>query len=167
MCMVAAQTVSTLTINWPFQHCKTLTGPTRLIQDQCNVRNTLNLNERDEKYNYVFLLITERLLTYLRCTQVGGLKVTSDFALGVFPEERITEDYQVQFCQDVLGDQYNHQALHRAVAELNFIYGGQDQIITHVVFSNAGLNPLLHFGIAEYDQIYSEVVFLTCTYILR
>lgn len=104
----------------------------------------------------------ERLLTYLRCTQTGGLKVDSSFVFDIFPDGYITEEYQFRFCEDVLGENYQRTGLERAIEELNFVYGGQDQIITHVIFSNAGLNPLLHFGIAEYDQVYSDVVFLTC-----
>lgn len=107
---------------------------------------------------------TERLITYLRCTQIGGLRVDSDFVFDLFPDGYITEEYQFQFCEDVLGESYSRSGLERAVEELNFVYGGQDQIVTHVMFSNAGLNPLLHFGIAEYDQVYSDVVFLNCKY---
>lgn len=106
----------------------------------------------------------ERLLTYLQCTQTGGLRVDSDFVFDLFPDGYITEEYQFRFCEDVLGPSYQRAALTRAVEELNFVYGGQDQIVSHVIFSNAALNPLLHFGIAEYDQIYSGVVFLNCKF---
>lgn len=101
-----------------------------------------------------------RATVYLMCTQVGGLKTTSDFALDLFPAELITDEYQFRFCEDILGESYDRHALAGAVEALNLMHGGQDQKISHVVFSNAGLNPLIHHGIADYDQFESAVVFL-------
>lgn len=97
---------------------------------------------------------------YLQCTQVGGLRVTTDFELSFFPFGMLTEEFQYQFCEDVFGEQYNRHALEGAVASLNSLFGGQDQVITNVAFSNAGLDPLLHHGIADYDVFESVVVFL-------
>lgn len=111
---------------------------------------------------YIYISI-DRLNAYMRCTQIGGLKVASSYVFNIFPEG-ITEEYQYKFCEDILGESYSRAALTRAVEELNFVYGGQDQIVTHVIFSNAALNPLIHFGIAEYDRIYSDVVFLSCKF---
>lgn len=126
-----------------------------------NVSDILPFLPRTFANNISFQKHIERLLTYLRCTQTGGLKVDSDFVFDIFPNGYITEEYQFRFCEDVLGENYRRSGLQRAIEELNFVYGGQDQIVTHVIFSNAALNPLLHFGIAEYDQVYSDVVFLS------
>lgn len=99
---------------------------------------------------------------YIYCTQLGGLPTTSDFALDIFPADLITEEYQFQYCRDVYGEQYNSSNLAGAIDLLNLSYGGQDQLITHVVFSNAGLDPWIHHGIAEYDLYESQVVYLRC-----
>lgn len=101
-----------------------------------------------------------RSTSYLACTQLGGLKVTSDFELDIFPANLITEEYQYRFCEDVFGAQYNRSALAGAVEAVNTNYGGQDQVISHVIFSNAALDPLLHHGIAQYEQYESAVVFV-------
>lgn len=103
-----------------------------------------------------------RAADYLVCTQLGGLRVSADNTLEVFPADLITEEYQYQFCRDVFGEEYDADLLAGAVDLLNFSYGGQDQRITNVVFSNAGLDPLITHGIADFDAINSEVVFLRC-----
>lgn len=61
---------------------------------------------------------------------------------------------------------YRSEALQSAVDQLNFNFGGQDQVITRVIFSNAGLDPFIHHGIAEYDTWESGVVFLNCKCII-
>lgn len=101
-----------------------------------------------------------RAQVYLQCTQLGGLKVTTDFDLDLFPEDLITEEYQYRFCEDVLGAQYDRQALAGAVDALNLNFGGQDQVISNVAFSNAALDPLIHHGIADYNVYESVAVFL-------
>lgn len=110
-----------------------------------------------------------RAQAYLQCTQLGGLKITTEFDLALFPLGLITEEYQYRFCEDVFGEAYDRHALPGAVVALNFNFGGQDQIITNVAFSNAGLDPLIHHGIANYEQYESVVVFLDrklfCKYI--
>lgn len=102
----------------------------------------------------------DRVRDYLECTQLGGLRVTSDFEMDLFPSDLITSDYRFQYCRDLLGEQYNAEALPEAVEQLNLRYGGQDQVITHVVFSNAGLDPLIHHSIADYDFEASAVVYI-------
>lgn len=105
-----------------------------------------------------------RAADYLSCTQLGGRKVSSDFVLDLFPSEAITEEYQDQMCRDVFGEQYSTENLASAVEQLNLSYGGQNQIISHVVFSNAGLDPNQHHGINDYDAVESAVVFLRCEF---
>lgn len=103
-----------------------------------------------------------RAVEYIYCTQIGGLKVSSNFALDIFPGDLITEEYQYQLCADIFGEQYNATLLEGAVELMNLSFGGQDQIISNVVFSNAGLDPFIHHGIAEYHVEESAVVFLRC-----
>lgn len=103
-----------------------------------------------------------RAIEYIYCTQLGGLKVTSDYVLDIFPNNLITAEYQYQFCADIFGEQYNATLLEGAVELLNLNLGGQDQVISNVVFSNAGLDPYIHHGIADYDVEDSAVVFLRC-----
>lgn len=102
----------------------------------------------------------DRVTNYLECTQLGGLRVTSDFELDLFPSDLITPEYRFQFCRDQFGPQYNSSSLAAAVEQLNLRYGGQDQVITHVVFTNAGLDPLIHHGVANHDLAESAVFFL-------
>lgn len=105
-----------------------------------------------------------RAADYLACTQLGGRKVSSDLTVDIFPANAITEQFQDQFCRDVFGEQYSTENLARAVELLNLSYGGRDQRITHVVFSNAGLDPNNHHGIRDFDALESDVVFLQCEF---
>lgn len=135
-------------------------------QSNCTVNKYADIVAAVSQTNWTELSDTNtqavRSLEYIYCTQMGGLKVSTDFALGVFPGQRITAEQQYQFCADVLGEQYNGTLLDSAVELMNLSYGGQDQVISHVVFSNAGLDPYIHHGIAEYDVHESAVVFLRC-----
>ncbi|KAJ6623772.1 hypothetical protein Bhyg_17230, partial [Pseudolycoriella hygida] len=55
---------------------------------------------------------------------------------------------------------YNRSALQSAVENLNLIYGGQEQVISHVIYTNAGLDPWIGHGVSEYGLIESEAIYL-------
>lgn len=117
--------------------------------------------------DYTYPIGINRAQAYLQCTQLGGLKITTDFVFAVLPLGLITEEYQYRFCEDVFGEGYDRHALAGAVESLNLHNGGQDQVITNVAFSNAALDPQIHHGIADYDQSESVVVFLESMYIVN
>lgn len=60
---------------------------------------------------------------------------------------------------------YNRTALQSAVENLNLIYGGQEQVISHVVYTNAGLDPWIGHGVSEYGLIESTAIYLQCEYL--
>lgn len=60
---------------------------------------------------------------------------------------------------------YNRTALQSAVDNLNLIYGGQEQVISHVVYTNAGLDPWIGHGVSEYGLIESTAIYLQCEYL--
>lgn len=101
-----------------------------------------------------------RLNDFIECTQIGGLRVTSDFAKDIFPANLITTEFQYQYCSDILGEQYNATLLAESVDSLNLSYGGQDQMSPRIVFTTAGLDPNIHHSVLEYDPAESVVVFL-------
>lgn len=119
--------------------------------------DALNKTSWDDLASPIYIT---RAQAYLQCTQLGGLRVTTEFDLDILPFGAITEEYQYRFCEDIFGEGYNRHALVRAVQALNENFGGQDQVITNVAFSNAALDPNLHHGIADYDLYESVVVFL-------
>ena len=113
------------------------------------------------KEKILLFLILVRLGFYLQCTQIGSFQTTASIAMEIFPDRLTTAVYQ-QLCEDIFGESYNFGALSAAVEELNIKFGGQTQVITHVVFSNADLDPWINHGIAEYDEHESGVVSLRC-----
>lgn len=60
---------------------------------------------------------------------------------------------------------YNRTALQSAVENLNLIYGGQEQVISHVIYTNAGLDPWIGHGVSEYGLIESAAIYLQCEYL--
>lgn len=52
-----------------------------------------------------------------------------------------------------------------AVENLNLIYGGQEQVISHVVYTNAGLDPWIGHGVSEYGLVESTAIYLQCEYL--
>lgn len=57
---------------------------------------------------------------------------------------------------------YNRSALLPAVQNLNTQFGGQEQVVPFVLFTNAGLDPWIGHGVSEYDQEDGGVIFLYC-----
>lgn len=109
-----------------------------------------------------------RAVTFLHCTQRGGLKISVPSQLILFPTTWITADYKYQYCNDVIGARYNRTLLVPAVANLNLNLGGRnDQRISRVVFTTAGLDPYRHHGITEYDRDTSAFVTMPCEFDLR
>lgn len=104
-----------------------------------------------------------RVITFLHCTQRGGLKVSSPSAHNVFPTDWITADYKYQYCSDVIGERYDRTLLVREVANLILNLGGQHNLrVSHAIFSNAGLDPYRHHGIAKHDHHESATVVMPC-----
>ncbi len=62
----------------------------------------------------------------------------------------------------ILSKRYNRTALQSAVELLNLIYGGQEQVISHVVYTNAGLDPWIGHGVSEYGSVESTAIYLQC-----
>lgn len=59
-------------------------------------------------------------------------------------------------------NRYNRTSLQAAVDHLNLFYGGQEQVISHVVYTNAGLDPWIGHGVSEYGLIESTAIYLQC-----
>lgn len=45
------------------------------------------------------------------------------------------------------------------------MYGGQEQVISHVVYTNAGLDPWINHGVSEYGLVESTAIYLQCEYL--
>ncbi|KAG4071866.1 hypothetical protein HA402_006027 [Bradysia odoriphaga] len=102
---------------------------------------------------------SRRALAYLRCTQIGAFRIPSDYEFTAFPQ-LLTDEYHYKFCEDILGEQYNRTSLQSAVDNLNLIYGGQEQVISHVIYTNAGLDPWISHGVSEYGLVESTAIFI-------
>jgi len=100
-----------------------------------------------------------RAYSYLRCTQIAAFRITSEYEQTAFPS-LLTEDYHYQFCEDIFGESYNRSSLLPAVHNLNIQFGGQEQVVPFVLFTNAGLDPWIGHGVSEYDQEEGGVIFL-------
>jgi len=100
-----------------------------------------------------------RAYSYLRCTQIAAFRITSDYEMTAFPS-LLTAEYHYQFCEDIFGPSYNRSALQPAVEHLNIQFGGQEQVVPYVIFTNAGLDPWVGHGVSEYDTHEGEVIFL-------
>jgi serine protease 16 len=100
-----------------------------------------------------------RSYAYLRCSQIAAFRITSDFEMTAFPQV-LDEEYHYQFCEDIFGDEYNRHALPSAVQHLNDQFGGQQQVVPFVIFTNAGLDPWIGHGVSEYDVEDGEVIFI-------
>jgi len=92
-----------------------------------------------------------RAFFYLRCTQIAAFRITSDYDNTAFPA-LLDEEYHYQFCEDIFGPGYNRDALLPAVEHLNTQFGGQEQVVPNVIFTNAGLDPWIGHGVSEYSQ---------------
>jgi serine protease 16 len=100
-----------------------------------------------------------RAYAYLRCTQIAAFRITSDYEMTAFPS-LLDAEYHFNFCEDIFGENYNRHALQPAVERLNNNFGGQEQVIPFVIFTNAGLDPWIGHGVSEYDVDDGFVVFL-------
>jgi len=100
-----------------------------------------------------------RTVAYLRCTQIGAFRIASEFEWTAFPQV-LTDEYHYKFCEDILGEQYNRTALQNAVENLNLQYGGQEQVVSHVVYTNAGLDPWIGHGVSEYGEVESTAIYI-------
>lgn len=60
---------------------------------------------------------------------------------------------------------YNREGLPQAVQHLNTNFGGQEQVVPFVIFTNAGLDPWIGHGVSEYDQEDGAVIFIYCEHI--
>jgi len=96
---------------------------------------------------------------YLRCTQIAAFRIASDYYYSAFPQ-LLDTDYHYRFCEDIFGEQYNRDLLEPAVRNLNINFGGQEQVVSHVLFTNAGLDPWIGHGVSEYDQEEGGIIFL-------
>jgi len=121
-------------------------------------------------YNELIGLLTEtnwdaqtfpqqRAFGYLRCTQFAAFRITSDYEQTAFPS-LLDAEYHYKFCEDVFGAQYNRDLLERAVSNLNNNFGGQDQTSPNIIFTNAGLDPWIGHGVADFDLETSSVIYL-------
>lgn len=100
-----------------------------------------------------------RAYSYLRCTQIAAFRITSDYELTAFPS-LLTDEYHYKFCEDIFGENYNREALPQAVENLNTVFGGQDQVVPFVIFTNAGLDPWIGHGVSEYAVEDGAVIFI-------
>lgn len=57
---------------------------------------------------------------------------------------------------------YDRDALEQAVENLNTNFGGQEQVVPNVLFTNAGLDPWLGHGVSEYHLEEGAVIFIYC-----
>jgi len=100
-----------------------------------------------------------RAYGYLRCTQIAAFRITSDYEMTAFPS-LLDEEYHYKFCEDVFGESYDRAALPQAVQNLNTVFGGQEQVVPFVLFTNAGLDPWLGHGVSEYHLEDGAVIFI-------
>lgn len=59
---------------------------------------------------------------------------------------------------------YDRNALQPAVEDLNRNFGGQEQVIPFVIFTNAGLDPWIGHGVSDYNVEDGAVIFIYCEY---
>lgn len=57
---------------------------------------------------------------------------------------------------------YNRDGLEQAVENLNNNFGGQEQVVSFVLFTNAGLDPWIGHGVSEYHLEDGAVIFIYC-----
>jgi len=100
-----------------------------------------------------------RIYSYLRCTQIAAFRITSDYEMSAFPS-LLDAEYHFNFCEDIFGENYDRDALESAVANLNIQFGGQEQVISRVLFTNAGLDPWIGHGVSEYHLEEGAVIFI-------
>jgi len=100
-----------------------------------------------------------RSYAYLRCTQIAAFRITSDYEMTAFPS-LLDAEYHFNFCEDIFGESYNRDGLAQAVENLNINFGGQEQVISRVIFTNAGLDPWIGHGVSEYHLEEGAVVFI-------
>jgi len=100
-----------------------------------------------------------RAYAYLRCTQIAAFRITSDYEMTAFPS-LLNEEYHFNFCEDIFGETYNRDALEQAVQNLNNNFGGQEQVVSRVLFTNAGLDPWIGHGVSEYHLEEGAVIFI-------
>ncbi|KAG4071886.1 hypothetical protein HA402_006047 [Bradysia odoriphaga] len=100
-----------------------------------------------------------RAYAYLRCTQIAAFRITSDYELTAFPS-LLDAEYHYRFCEDIFGESYNRDGLEQAVENLNTVFGGQEQVVPFVIFTNAGLDPWLGHGVSEYHLEDGAVIFI-------
>jgi len=100
-----------------------------------------------------------RMYAYLRCTQIAAFRITSDYEMTAFPS-LLDAEYHFNFCEDIFGENYNRDALESAVQHLNTQFGGQEQVISRVLFTNAGLDPWIGHGVSKYHLEEGAVIFI-------
>lgn len=100
-----------------------------------------------------------RSYSYLRCTQIAAFRITSDYEMTAFPS-LLDAEYHFKFCEDIYGENYNRDALQQAVTNLNTNFGGQEQVVSSVLFTNAGLDPWIGHGVSEYHLEEGAVIFI-------
>jgi pimeloyl-ACP methyl ester carboxylesterase len=100
-----------------------------------------------------------RAYAYLRCSQIAAFRTTSEYYGSAFPS-LLDAEYHFNFCEDIFGPNYNRHALEPATRRLNTQFGGQEQVVPFVIFTNAGLDPWVGHGVSEYDAEHGAVIFL-------
>lgn len=96
-----------------------------------------------------------RQATYMQCTQSGLLQVTD--AVSWIPN-RITLEYQLQKCRDILGPEYNERQLEVANAGLKRVYGSLSQKVTNVLYVNGMIDPWFTQGIVYENAEHTVVI---------
>jgi len=128
--------------------------------DECIDTNYPHVIERLAETNWETSAVPRlRMYAYLRCTQIAAFRITSDYEMSAFPS-LLDAEYHFNFCEDIFGENYNRDALEPAVQNLNVQFGGQEQVISRVLFTNAGLDPWIGHGVSEYHLEEGAVIFI-------